>query len=97
MVEREKILESVYRAVDEVNLQLEAESRLKKAEDMIIAGESASLDSLSFLNLVLAAEGAVNDVLHPAHQPRRAIDGGGRHSLDDSGRLRDPDRGLQEG
>jgi hypothetical protein len=65
MVERERILEAVYRAVGEVNLQLDAESRLEKAEDMVIAGESASLDSLGFLNLVLAAEGAVNDVCSP--------------------------------
>ncbi len=78
MVERDRILEAVYRAVDEVNLQLAAESRLEEVEATAIAGETASLDSLGFLNLVLAAEAAVNEVCAPhINLAERMMDGDG--------------------
>ena len=65
MVEREKILQALYAAVDELNLQLPAESRLEKAETTAIIGDDATLDSRGFINLILSAETKVNEVCSP--------------------------------
>ena len=61
-----EILGALYAAVDELNLQLPAASRLEKSAAAPIAGEGAALDSLGFLNLVLLAEAKINEALSPA-------------------------------
>ncbi len=60
MVERARVLEALYAAVDDLNQQLAPEDRLERAEATALTGDSARLDSLAFLNLVLAAETRVN-------------------------------------
>jgi len=60
MADRAQVLVALYAAVDDVNLQLPAASRLVKSETTPLLGDAAHLDSLGFLNLVLAAETQVN-------------------------------------
>jgi hypothetical protein len=61
MLDRDAILRCIYRAVDEINLTLPDAKRLDKAEATPVFGEGARLDSLGFLNLMLAVEGLVNE------------------------------------
>jgi hypothetical protein len=60
MSDRDRVLAAVYAAVDDLNLQLPPASRLAKSEATAITGDAAALDSLGFLNLILAAETQVN-------------------------------------
>lgn len=61
MVEQEKVVEIVYRAIDSVNEQLPRESWLEKKPDTVLYGNSSKLDSLGFVNLVLAIEESIED------------------------------------
>jgi hypothetical protein len=60
MADRGRVLEALYAAVDDLNLQLAPGDRLDKSEDTPLLGDTARLDSLGFLNLVLGAETQVN-------------------------------------
>jgi hypothetical protein len=60
MADRGRVLEALYAAVDDLNLQLAPADRLEKSEDTPLTGDTACLDSLGFLNLVLGAETQVN-------------------------------------
>jgi hypothetical protein len=59
MVDEKRALELVYAAVDEINGQLPAGSRLAKQADTVLLGDGAALDSLAFVNLLVAVEGGV--------------------------------------
>lgn len=66
MSDQKRVLEAVYAAVDDLNLQLAPAARLEKSESTPITGDAARLDSLGFLNLVLGAETQVNARCSPA-------------------------------
>ena len=52
----ERITQAVYKAIDEVNKMLPAKLRLDKTLDTVILGEKGKLDSLGFVNLIVATE-----------------------------------------
>jgi hypothetical protein len=60
MADRARVLEALYAAVDELNLQRARADHLEKSEDTPLTGDGARLDSLGFLNLILGAETHVN-------------------------------------
>ena len=56
MLEKDKIRVAVYRSIDSVNeLQLD-ESALSKDDTTILVGGSSTLDSMGFVNFVVALE-----------------------------------------
>jgi hypothetical protein len=59
MLEERRALELVYAAVDEINGQLPQGARLAKSPDTVLFGDGAALDSLAFVNLLVAVEGEV--------------------------------------
>jgi hypothetical protein len=59
MVDERRALELIYAAVDEVNGQLPPNARLTKGPETALLGEGAVLDSLAFVNLLVAVEGEV--------------------------------------
>ncbi len=59
------VVDALYRAVDELNLQLPPGVKLGKSLETAIAGDGAALDSLGFLNLVLLAEARINESCSP--------------------------------
>jgi hypothetical protein len=61
---RSKVLQLIFSAIDEVNLQLPPGGRLAKSETTVIAGSDGTLDSLAFLNLIVTAEGLVDSSLN---------------------------------
>jgi acyl carrier protein len=56
MLDRGQIEEAVYRAIDQVNELLLDENTLSKADDTILIGEGSKLDSMGFVNFVVALE-----------------------------------------
>lgn len=56
MTAYDRALALVYDAIDVVNRQLPAASRLRKAPDTVIVGSGGALDSLGVVNFVLAVE-----------------------------------------
>jgi acyl carrier protein len=59
----ERVLQVVYRAIDEINPGLPAERRLKKSAGTALFGHAGALDSLGLVNLIVAVEQAVEDEL----------------------------------
>ena len=56
MADRERVASSVFRAVDEINRMLPPESRLDKSHAAQILSKDGKLDSLGFVNLIVAVE-----------------------------------------
>jgi acyl carrier protein len=53
---RAQLREAVYAAIDELNAQRPPHQRLPKALDTALTGEHGPLDSLAFVNLIVALE-----------------------------------------
>ena len=60
---KERVIQLLFEAIDEINQQLPAEDRLPHSETAIISGAGCSLDSLAFLGLIVSVEGRVNAAL----------------------------------
>jgi acyl carrier protein len=57
---RDKVLQHVFSAIDELNLQLAAADRIAKSEAAVLTGSDGALESLAFLNLIVSTEDRVN-------------------------------------
>lgn len=63
MSNKKRVIEVIYAAVDEVNKQLSREMRLEKSSDSVILGSEGKLDSLGFVNFIVAAEAKIEEEL----------------------------------
>ena len=63
MINHEKIIDVIFRAIDEVNLQLPREGRLEKSKDASLFGNSGKLDSLGLISFVTAIEQNIEEDL----------------------------------
>ena len=61
MERKDRILEAIYEAVDEVNTQLPQGRQLEKSPDTVLFGESGKLDSLGLVSLIVATEQKAGD------------------------------------
>jgi len=61
MIEKNKITQAIFQAIDEINQQLPAERRLDKSVDTVLFGETGKLDSLGLVNLIVMTEENVED------------------------------------
>jgi len=59
----EKINETIFKAIDEINLQSEDENKLEKKTDTILYGKNSRLDSLGLVNLIVEVEQKIQDEL----------------------------------
>lgn len=59
----EKVLEGIYRAIDELNEQLPAEKRLEKSPDTALVEPQGPLDSLGLVNLIVTTERIIGEEL----------------------------------
>ena len=50
---REEITQIIFSAIDEVNLMLPKDRRLEKSFQTTLSGDSAALDSLGLINLIV--------------------------------------------
>lgn len=55
MIDKRRVTEIIYKAIDEINLLLEGET-IKKSLDGPLFGDSGVLDSLGLINLLIATE-----------------------------------------
>ena len=53
---QDEVTAAIYRAIDDVNLQLPPAGRLEKTRDTVLFGREAGLDSLGMVNLLVALE-----------------------------------------
>jgi acyl carrier protein len=56
MTARNKILEGIYVAIDEVNEQLPEDQNLEKSVETVLLGSSGKLESVNLVNLLVAIE-----------------------------------------
>ena len=61
MTERDKILQSIYDAIDEVNEQLPEDQILKKSPDTVLLGKTGKLESIDLVNILVATEENVEE------------------------------------
>ena len=61
MIEKEKIIQAIFSAIDDLNEQLAPEKQLEKSASTVLFGKSAKLDSLGFINLIVAIEEKVEE------------------------------------
>ena len=56
MLDHDRLIETIFDAIDEINEQSPEEQRLEKSADTVLFGESGKLDSLGLVNLIVATE-----------------------------------------
>ena len=61
-MDKEKIIQAIFDAIDEVNAFHPPEQELEKSVNTILFGESGRLDSLGLVNLIVAAEQRLEDL-----------------------------------
>ncbi len=57
----ERVIGAIFRALDEVNRLLPKRRQLEKSNDTVLFGRSGKLDSLAFVNLVVATEQKIEE------------------------------------
>ena len=58
---KKQIIETIYKAIDELNEQLEKKQQLIKSNDTVIFGNNGQLDSLGLVNLLVIIEQNIED------------------------------------
>ena len=61
MINSQRIIETLFDVVDEVNQQLPEGQQLEKSADTILFGQSGKLDSLGLVNLIVAVEQKIEE------------------------------------
>ncbi len=61
MGENQKVLNTIYRAIDDVNLQVDPASRLDKTPQTVLFGQSSKLDSFGLVSLIVAVEQGIQE------------------------------------
>jgi acyl carrier protein len=61
MHSKEKILDTIYGAVDDINQQVDENMRLEKSPETVLFGRSGKLDSLGLVNLIVAVEQQIQE------------------------------------
>lgn len=57
----DKIYTSIYKAIDEVNIQLSKNEQLSKNPETFLYGSSSVLDSIGLINIIVAVEQNITD------------------------------------
>jgi len=58
---RDRVLESVYRAIREVNDQVMQEDKIEISPDTVLVGSGTNVDSIGLVNLIAMAEKNIED------------------------------------
>ena len=60
----EQILKSIYDVVDQVNNVLFSDMQLEKSPQTVLIGQSGKLDSLGYINFIVAAESQISETFN---------------------------------
>lgn len=66
MTDKNQVVQIIYEAIDEVNVQLHEAHRLVKSPETVLFGPDGQLDSLGLVNLVVITEENVEDTFDVA-------------------------------
>lgn len=61
MTKHEKITQSIFEVIDDLNPLLPAEQQLEKSPDTVLLGEAGKLDSLGLVNFIVATEQKIEE------------------------------------
>jgi len=61
MVQKNEVAQTIYSAIDDVNRMLAESEWLEKSFDTALFGQGSALDSMGFVNLVVAVERKVEE------------------------------------
>lgn len=61
MTRDQRVVKTIFGAVDEVNQLLPEEQRLGKSIDTVLSGNSGQLDSIGLVNLIVATEQKIEE------------------------------------
>lgn len=61
MIQKDRVAQAIFRAIDEINQQMPSTQRLDKSIETALAGRSGSLDSLMLVNLIVATEESIEE------------------------------------
>ena len=61
MRNNERVIQTIFSVIDELNEELPEEKQLEKSLDVALFGELAKLDSLGLVNLVVATEQRIEE------------------------------------
>lgn len=61
MIQKDEIIQAIYRAVGDINQQLPTELQMDKSIDTVLFGRSGKLDSLGLVNLIVAVEEGIEE------------------------------------
>ncbi len=61
MSSKDEIVQSIYMAIDDINQELPADSKIEKSPSAVLLGDNSKLDSLAFINFILAVEERVKE------------------------------------
>ncbi len=64
MADKEKILQVVFSAIDEINQNACKEDPLEKSTDMVLFGSSGKIDSLAFMTFIISVEEKIEKVFN---------------------------------
>ncbi len=56
MIEKGRILQTIFDVVEEINMELPKEQLMEKSEDFVLFGQSSKLDSLGLVTFIVAIE-----------------------------------------
>lgn len=56
MIEKGKVLQTIFGVVDDMNMELPEEQLMEKSEDFVLFGQSGKLDSLGLVTFIVAIE-----------------------------------------
>ena len=61
LLQKDKILKTIFDSIDEINKMLAKELQLKKLKETLLAGENGHLDSLGLINFIVEVESRVKN------------------------------------
>ena len=61
MIDKKKVIQSIFNAVEEINRQLPGNKKIEQSRKTVLFGEDGKLDSLGFVNLIVAIEQNIED------------------------------------
>ncbi len=56
MIEKDKILQTIFDVIDQMNMELPEEQLMEKSESFVLFGRSSKLDSLGLVTFIVAVE-----------------------------------------
>lgn len=58
---KEEITQTIFKAIEEINKQVSRDKQLEKSTNIVIFGKEGKLDSLGFVNLIVAIEQKIEE------------------------------------